>query len=294
MYFSSSNPIPGALDRIVSAVSPDLLDWTMDPGVRVGQGAPTLTGSGNHPFALANPDGTVTLLYNAFGQGTPPRAGLFYSTSRDGHVFSDEHVADMPTYPIPPDRLGAQPGDPDLIARPDGGYLMYYDNFDPTIGTETHVARVVTDDDLALSNVPTDMTASALIPGGTIVKYTPPTAVDADPWLLPVTCDPASGSTFPVGRATVHCSASDSDDLNSPATASFTVTVVAGFCVVPNVKGKVLARAKRAITAAQCSLGQVKYVHSKKKRGIVVAQSPRPGRELEAGELVNLVVSRGR
>ena len=296
MYFSSSWALAGPPppDRILSATSADMLTWTMDPGVRVGPDSPTLPGSGAHPFALANPDGTVTLLYNAFGQGDPPRGGLFYSTSRDGLVFSDEQLADLPPTPIPPDRLGMQPGDPDLIARPDGSYLMYYDNFDPTIGSETHVARVITDDDLALSGVPADVDATALIPGGANVKYTSPTAADEDPSAPRVTCDPTSGSIFPVGTTTVHCSASDGDDLNTPATATFTVTVVAGYCVVPNVNGRLLARAKRAITAAQCSVGQVQYRRSKKNRGIVIAQSPQPGSQLEAGELVNLVVSRGR
>src|SRR5207247_374919 len=106
--------------------------------------------------------------------------------------------------------------------RPDGSYLMYYDNFDPTIGTETHVARVITDDDLALSNVPANVAANAFFPSGTTVKYTPPTAVDEDVTAPRVTCDPASGSTFPVGTTTVHCSVADADDLNSPVTASFT------------------------------------------------------------------------
>jgi hypothetical protein len=41
-----------------------------------------------------------------------------------------------------------------------------------------------------------------------------------------VTCSPASGTTFPIGTTTVHCSASDADDSNSPVSADFKVTVL--------------------------------------------------------------------
>ena len=37
---------------------------------------------------------------------------------------------------------------------------------------------------------------------------------------------PASGSTFAKGTTTVTCTATDSDDLNSPVSTTFTVTVV--------------------------------------------------------------------
>ena len=46
--------------------------------------------------------------------------------------------------------------------------------------------------------------------------------IDANPEL---TCEPASGSTFPVGETTVTCTATDSS--GNTATARFSVTVVA-------------------------------------------------------------------
>jgi plastocyanin len=64
-------------------------------------------------------------------------------------------------------------------------------------------------------------------------------------------------------------------------------------CVVPNVRGKLLRTAKRAIVKAHCSVGRVRYARSKRKRGRVLAQSPRPGRRLARGAKVSLVVSRG-
>src|SRR5205823_6198727 len=97
---------------------------------------------------------------------------------------------------------------------------------DDTPNTATAVFPVtVNDTDFTLVGVPADITAVATGPSGTAVTYTSPTALDEDPNPLPVTCDHASGSTFPVGATTVTCQAVDSDDLGS-AFAFFHVTVV--------------------------------------------------------------------
>ena len=81
------------------------------------------------------------------------------------------------------------------------------------------------DTDLALTNVPANITTNATSPQGAVVTYTPPTVVDEDSPLPPVTCTPASGSTFPIGTTTVTCTVTDSDDTPSTVTASFSVTV---------------------------------------------------------------------
>lgn len=57
---------------------------------------------------------------------------------------------------------------------------------------------------------------------GAIAYYTP-TANDGIDGVVPVTCDPVSGSFFPVGTTTVSCSASDR--AGNTTTATFTVTV---------------------------------------------------------------------
>jgi large repetitive protein len=58
------------------------------------------------------------------------------------------------------------------------------------------------------------------------VNYTAPMVSDPAGATVPsAVCSPPSGSTFAVGTTTVHCTASDSDDANSPVTTSFTVTV---------------------------------------------------------------------
>jgi hypothetical protein len=103
------------------------------------------------------------------------------------------------------------------VTRPDNGESAC------DIGAYEFVDPV--DADLALTNAPANITTNATSPAGAVVTYTPPTVVDEDSLLPAVTCDHASGATFPIGATTVTCAASDSDDTNSPVSASFTVTV---------------------------------------------------------------------
>jgi len=63
---------------------------------------------------------------------------------------------------------------------------------------------------------------------------------------------------------------------------------------VPKVVGKRLARATRMLHSAHCTLGSVKRVRSKRKKGIVVAERPAAGTTLPANGKVSLKVSRGR
>ena len=68
-----------------------------------------------------------------------------------------------------------------------------------------------------------------------------------------------------------------------------------GLCTVPNVKGKTLPRAKRAVVRAHCRVGKVRHAYSKiVKPGRVMSERPKPGTVLRKGGKVNLVVSRGR
>jgi thermolysin len=66
-------------------------------------------------------------------------------------------------------------------------------------------------------------------------------------------------------------------------------------CVVPNVKGKTIAQARRLLASKRCALGRVTRAYSAKvKRGKIVKQSRRPGVRLARGTRINVVVSRGR
>lgn len=132
MYFSDL-PRPGdppGGHRIKSAVATDQLTWTVDPGIRIGPGAPVLTESAEHPFALANPDGSMTLYYGKFtGGGSASPEGLYQSTSTDGLTFEQE------TYDV---FFG---NDPDALRLPDGTLVLYYGQFDPQVGGTINLAR---------------------------------------------------------------------------------------------------------------------------------------------------------
>jgi beta-lactam-binding protein with PASTA domain len=65
-------------------------------------------------------------------------------------------------------------------------------------------------------------------------------------------------------------------------------------CVVPNLKGKTVAQARRLLAAGRCALGRVTRAHSRLARaGRIVKQSRRPGARLPRGSKVSVVVSRG-
>ena len=71
-------------------------------------------------------------------------------------------------------------------------------------------------------SLPANITAEATGPSGATVNYTA-TATDIVDGSRPVTCDHASGSTFPLGTTTVLCTATDTH--NNTAQGSFTVLV---------------------------------------------------------------------
>jgi hypothetical protein len=73
-----------------------------------------------------------------------------------------------------------------------------------------------------------------------------------------------------------------------------TVVATVRRCVVPNVHAMLLRKARKAIASASCSVGRVRLAWSRKRRGTVIAESPRPGTRAVSGARVNLVVSRGR
>ena len=66
-------------------------------------------------------------------------------------------------------------------------------------------------------------------------------------------------------------------------------------CTVPRVVGKRVASARLTIAKRHCRTGRVGYLYSRKrKKGVVISQSRRPGRVLPARSKIDLVVSRGR
>jgi hypothetical protein len=75
--------------------------------------------------------------------------------------------------------------------------------------------------------------------------------------------------------------------------ATFTKPLAPPSCVVPNVVGKKLTAARAAIVHAHCKVGTLtRKTSSARKRGKVLAQSPRAGRKLRNGAKVNLTVGK--
>jgi len=115
MYFSDL-PRPGQTfmaHSIYSASSSDLLNWHPDSGARIGPGA-ELTGSGEHPAAISNSDGSVSIFY--FRNDT---FKLMAATSNDGLTFATESDTGLSSQ-------GDQANDPDLVRISGGMVRMYY------------------------------------------------------------------------------------------------------------------------------------------------------------------------
>ena len=81
-------------------------------------------------------------------------------------------------------------------------------------------------------------------------------------------------------------------------TASLTVT--ARFarrlapCVVPNVVGMTVGKARSKIARSHCGVGSVTHKTSAaRKKGKVLAQTPRPGKRLKHGAKLSLTVGKG-
>lgn len=110
----------GTCGSIFSATSTDMLNWTQDSGVRVGTGA-ALSGDGEHPKAIANADGSITLFY--WGKRALTTVNTIVSTSSDGLSFASETT-------IP--SLG-NCADPDVV-RVGAGLRLYCNWGDGTFG----------------------------------------------------------------------------------------------------------------------------------------------------------------
>jgi hypothetical protein len=127
-YFSDL-PIPGQgvlPHSVKTAISSDLVNWTVESGTRVGPGS-TITGNAEHPCAILNSDGSTTIFYF---RNTD--FGLYTSTSIDGLTFSAETNTGI-----------TQANDPDIVTLPDGTVRLYYNWADTTGSTVSSAKRSV-------------------------------------------------------------------------------------------------------------------------------------------------------
>ena len=97
-------------------------------------------------------------------------------------------------------------------------------------------------------SLPANITTEATSSAGAVVTFTATAYDEGDAAAVPVTCTPASGSTFAIGTTTVNCSASDSH--GNTATGSFTVTVT-------ETTGPVLSLPADIVAEATSSAGAV-------------------------------------
>ena len=134
-YFSDLGlpGVPPGPTRLKSARSPDALVWTMDEGVRIGDGAPHLTGRSRQPFALHRGGACVTLFYTRI-ESSPTR--IAYATALDGMTFTEQRVLEIPGFSGPHAGANVQP-------LADGSVMLYYDAMDPDMGNHLRAARVV-------------------------------------------------------------------------------------------------------------------------------------------------------
>jgi len=102
-----------------------------------------------------------------------------------------------------------------------------------TTGSLTPVT-VTLDNDLSIASV-SDITAAATSSAGAAVTFTKPSASDEGSETPSVSCDHASGDTFPLGSTTVTCTATDSDDNPSSVQTSFKITVTDSDLKLTNV-----------------------------------------------------------
>jgi uncharacterized repeat protein (TIGR02543 family) len=124
LYFSGGEGNPGG--SVFSATSMDLYNVTVESGVRVGIGAPSVTGWAEHPGVLLEPDGSVTLFYF---RREPP--SMWTATSTDGLTFTSESDT------------GINGNDPDAMRLSDGNVRVYYGGFDISVGGMINSARSV-------------------------------------------------------------------------------------------------------------------------------------------------------
>ena len=128
-YFSGL-PRPGTGPdpwKVFSATSPDGLTWSAELGVRIGQGAQNIATSAEHPTVVRHSDGTFTMFYfnNASTAANKSSGmGVYYATSTDGLVFSNEKQLDLVS--LGNGLENSAGNDPEVFVDGAGRLLMYF------------------------------------------------------------------------------------------------------------------------------------------------------------------------
>jgi hypothetical protein len=110
----------------------------------------------------------------------------------------------------------------------------------------------------------------------------------------------ATVSFVGAGMCTLDANQAGNSDYTPAPTATQSFAVAASnkkqaVCVVPKLKGKSLAAAKRALKTAHCAVGHItRHRFSIVSKGRVISSSPKAGSRHKAGTKIALTVSRGK
>jgi len=110
-------------------------------------------------------------------------------------------------------------------------------------------------------------------------------------------CTVSGARVHLTGAGTCTVTASQAGDANYNAAPDVlrSFSIARAPCRVPSVVGKPITSARLTIAKRHCLTGKVGHAYSRKrKNGLVISQSRRPGRVLPARSKINLIVSRGR
>ncbi|HET6871149.1 MAG TPA: PASTA domain-containing protein [Solirubrobacteraceae bacterium] len=133
---------------------------------------------------------------------------------------------------------------------------------------------------------------TSLVVGGQAVPVAP-----GGTWSAQVPLSPGQNTITALATDGAGATAQDQVTVvyQPPAPSSLPPTPFVAKCHVPRVKGMKLRAAEKALRKANCKVGKVKHVTSRKlARGRVTSTTPRAGRWLPAGHKIEMLVSTGR
>jgi hypothetical protein len=162
---AASSEYSQGVRAIFSATSPDLLKWTPDPGVRIGPGSPSLTNDAQHPTAIVNADGSVSLIFDsALLNGSQDE---WIATSQDGLSFNSETDTGL---------AGAEPS---VVSLSNGSLLLYIGEDSPTTllsaGTNKEAQIWLATGSVSSTTTTTTLTTTTTVPPTTTTTVPPTT-----------------------------------------------------------------------------------------------------------------------
>jgi hypothetical protein len=180
-------------------------------------------------FTIDSPAGQVTAthafqLTGPSGVNVPTGACLDGWSGVSASLFVFQNALRYDATIEAPGGLGCTASGPGLLGFTQGSSVLN-DSFSETLYNDVPSSVVCAGSDTTppTLSVPADLTVDATSADGAVVDFAATATDDTDP-APSVGCDPASGSTFPIGTTTVTCTAADaSGNVSEPAT--FTVTV---------------------------------------------------------------------